>query len=109
MHNIMKLKCIKCQYEREHLGEYEDYKCPICSSILNEDKEENLTDTPLENETVGLDEVIRTSIITSFKNDIQRMGKEKVWNVIEHLVPAKVRIRYRKFYFLALEELKEEE
>ena len=78
MENKIKVKCKNCGYERKHLGEYEDYKCPICSSILNEDKE---ADTPLENETVGLDEVIRTSIITSFKNDIQRMGKEKVWNI----------------------------
>jgi len=36
------------------------------------------------------------------------MGKERVWKVIEHLTPAKVRMRYRKFYFLALEELKKE-
>jgi len=101
----MKVKCKKCQYEREHLGKYEDYQCPICNSTLNEAKEASLK-TNLENETVGLDEVIRLHIIASFKGDIQRMGKERVWKVIEHLTPAKVRIRYRKFYFLALGELK---
>ena len=107
--NIMKVKCKKCEYEREHLGEYEDYECPICNSILNEDKKASLTDTDLyspENKTVGLDEVIRLHIIASFKRDIEKIGEERVWKVIEGLVPAKVRMRYRKFYFLAIEELK---
>ena len=111
----MKVKCKNCQYEREHLGEDEDYQCPICGSILNEDKEVSLTDNDLckghslENETISLDEVIRLHIIASFKRDIEKIGKERVWKVIEHLVPAKVRIRYRKFYFLALKELEEKE
>lgn len=102
----MKLFCKKCKYERENLGEYEDYQCPICNAILNEDKEEFFDS--FENETIGLDEVIHSYAINSFIRDIQKMGKEQVWKVIEGLMPAKVRLRYRKLYFEALEKIKKE-
>ena len=102
----MKLFCKKCKYERENLGEYEDYECPICNSILNENKEEFFNN--FENETIGLDEAIHSYAINSFIKDIKKIGKERVWKVIEGLNPAIVRLRYRKIYFLALEEIKKE-
>lgn len=110
--------CKQCNYNREHIGEYEDYECPICGGILNENKKDFFGkftsqigggNYPLiENETIGIDEVIRGEIIASFKRDIEKVGKEKVWKIIEGLMPAITRLKYRKFYFLALEELKKE-
>lgn len=107
----MLIFCKQCNYNREHIGEYEDYACPICNGIMNQNKEEFFDDfqkKDIDNETTGIDEVIRGEIIASFKRDIEKVGKEKVWKIIEGLMPATTRLKYRKFYFLALEELKKE-
>lgn len=107
----MLIFCKQCNYSREHMGEYEDYECPLCGNIMNKDKEEffdSFKEPDIENETIGMDEVIKIHIISSFKRDIQEIGKERTWQIIEGLSNARTRIRYRKFYFLALEELKKE-
>ena len=108
---IMKLFCKQCGYNREKSAEYEYYECPICFSIMNEDKKEffNTFDKPeIENETIGLDEVIKTLAINSFVRDIKHMGKDRAFKTIEGLSNPLTRANNRKFYFLALEEIERE-
>ena len=108
----MKLFCKQCKYSREKSTVYEDYECPICFSPMNEDKEEffkTFKKPAIENETIGMDEVIHLHIVSSFKRDIKQMGKERAYKVIEGLSNALTRASYRKFYFIALEEIEREE
>ena len=107
----MKLFCKQCGWNREKSTVYEDYECPICFSIMNENKEEffnSFKEPVIENETVSIDEIIRLHIIDSFKRDIKKIGKDKTWNIIEGLSNARMRISYRRFYYLALEEIEKE-
>ena len=107
----MKLICKNCGYIRDKWNDFEDYICVICQGMMNEDKKEffdSFHKKDIENETIGIDEVIRIHIIDSFKRDIKKSGKAKIWNIIERLSNAKTRASYRRFYFLALEEMKKE-
>ncbi len=101
----MIIKCKKCGYEREKLKNgYEDYKCPICFSTMNEKKE--LFFNNFENETVGMAEQLENQKINTMINDIKQFGKEYVWNIIETYYPdPKIRLEYRNRYKKALKSM----
>lgn len=80
----MKVKCKKCEYEREHLGDNEDYECPLCNGLLNEIKEEFFNST-------------KNIILMSL--DIDRFGADKTWKVIESVGNPLDRIKYRHTFF----------
>lgn len=78
---------------------------------MNQEKDkffDSFKEPEIENETIGIDEVVKTHAINSFKRDIKQIGKERAYKVIEGLSNARTRASYRKFYFLALEEIKKE-
>ena len=97
----MKLICRDCGYTRKELPIYEDYGCPICYSIMEKEKEE------IYNDTTGMDIVLDNNFITSMTHNIQLFGKEQCFKNIEKIGNAKVRLKYRNYYFKALKEIEE--
>ena len=55
-----------------------------------------------------LNKEVQKYIIKEMKDNIVKMGYNKCFELFECLVPAKVRLRYRKFLKLAYDELKGE-
>lgn len=110
----MKLTCKQCGYNRNKLSQYEDYECCICGGSMNEDKKPDIYDSfqyqkeNIENETIGINEVVKTHAINSFVRDIKQIGKERAYKVIEGLSNARTRASYRRYYFLALEGIEKE-
>lgn len=107
----MKLICKQCGYSREELDQYENFGCCLCGAMMNQEKEEffNSFKAPkIENETIGINEVVKTLAINSFKRDIKQIGAIKVWKVLEGFSSAATRANYRKFYYMAMDELKRE-
>ena len=100
----MKIRCKNCGYERESLKNYEDYKCSLCHSMMNEVKEEFFDSFKKST----LDIVVRDNIIASLKISIVKLGRNKVWNIIEAFKKPIMRLRYRKFYYKAMIELEKE-
>lgn len=102
------LICKYCRFHRKPDPFLEDI-CPVCGNelIAVSLPPDNIVKDDIQNETVGINEVIDRNIIAIFKEEIQDIGKEKSWKTIESLSNAETRLRYRKYFLLALEELKE--
>lgn len=82
----------KCGYIRKHLGDYEDYECPICNKILSESL----------NKTYTLEEIIEKDLINSMKRQLTEIGNDKLWYMIEQIFyQPKTRLAYRKYFLKA--------
>ena len=89
----MLLRC-NCGYEKSADGHYEDYKCPLCSGKLSENKPEK--------EMVSLADIVEKDCIDSFKWQINTYGNDTIWYMLERNIhKATTRLHYRKYFLLA--------
>lgn len=98
----MLLICLNCGYEKdiEDLNELqEDVSCPLCDSLLFYEG---------ENEDIIQDETINRFAVyhrQQVKQDIERLGEEKTWQIIESIEDAQMRLQYRKLFFEVVREV----
>jgi len=96
----MKVKCKNCGYEREHLGENEDFECPLCSGDMLENR------SFLKEQIV--EEALEAREIEALLHDIDIFGKKEVWRLIEVNIKDPIaRLQYRQIYFKALKMIGE--
>ncbi len=86
------LKCNHCGFERITIDNYEDYKCPLCSSGKLEEKKQE----------IDLKAIVDKDCIDSFKGQIAEHGNDLMWAMIERNIHNPIqRLYYRKYFFLA--------
>ena len=96
---MIKLKCNTCGFTKEVSDSYEfDNDCIICGSAMQKEcSKEKLKD------------IVKEHCETQMKDNIVKLGNNRVWHVIENLANPKTRIRYRKLFFDAGGEFKGKE
>lgn len=91
----IKIICPHCGLEKEIFSnEYEkNYNCPICSNDM-ELKEQS--DKIKENI-----EIVDNYLVEDMRNQINILGNDKAWYIIEDLPIPQTRITYRNLFFKA--------
>ena len=87
----IKIRCSKCGWETKVLrNELQEHaKCILCQA-------------PMEIENLDqLYDMLRPQWINAMKHDIEVIGSQKVWEVIEGFGNPKARLAYRKLFFEA--------
>lgn len=79
---IKTYKCINCGYEKQ--SEEEDLSCPICSGLMQE--------------KIDIQGLIDLYFEQSIKRDINFLGNDRVYQIIESFSSPETRIRYRKIF-----------
>jgi len=79
---LKKYKCINCGYEKS--SENEDFTCPICNGLLNEQ--------------IGLQEALDAYFEASIKRDIDSLGNDRVFEIIEGFSRPETRLAYRRIF-----------
>ncbi len=74
--------CLNCGYTKE--TEEEDFQCPVCNGLMEE--------------VINIQEAIDTYFEASIKHDIQVLGNDRVWQIIESFSSPETRLRYRKIF-----------
>jgi len=106
----MRLKCENCAFEKEVTEQdyMDSLDCPLCGrtmfhiSVYNERKGNQV-------ETDRTDILIESKAIEQMKNDIEVLGNAAAWEVVESMAAAKLRLRYRYYFFKAGGKVPEKE
>ena len=88
-------RCIECGQSKEILEsldniDKEDCLCPMCGSEMD------LQDTT---NAITISDIVKKDGITQMKKNINALGNNKVWAIIEDLINVKTRLAYRKIFF----------
>ena len=101
----MNLKCTKCGYQRKPIRD-EDYECPICNADMIKENHFGSTSINANEEVFDSEQNLETEIlpqyfIESFRYNIEILGHERTWQIIEEMKNPLTRIAYRKGFLEA--------
>lgn len=98
----MILQCIKCGYQKEILNDFlDDFICPLCEGNMIEKTEPKIIDDE-GNKIADLKDSVDIYIIKSMKINIEKLGNNETWRIIEeNFREPKTRLIYRKYFFMA--------
>ncbi len=86
-------KCNWCGRIQKSIDNISGDDCDICNKGVFEIIEHKLS--------IEQEKNLNNYIIESIKGNIQKMGNNKCWDVIERFSKVKTRVSYRKYFFLA--------
>jgi len=111
MFKEFKVTCQKCGWTGKREEQDLHAPCPICEGEISKIgiNIDSFEPTSKHNppKTISLEELMEKDLVDNMKESINNMGKERIWNTINHLV-SEARVSYINIYLIALGQLEDE-